>query len=402
MSIPHFKTSEEKNNCCGCRACGYICPTKSIRFDKDDEGFFYPVIDVDTCTDCGLCEKVCPNINLQKISSEQHIYAAWAKDDIVRNDASSGGIFPLLAMKMLDKEGVVYGAAFDQKLILKHIGVSRLEDLKPLCKSKYLQSDTNESFLKVKDDLENNRNVLFVGTPCQVAALKNYLAKKYNNLLTADFICHGVPSQEMFDRCLQYEEEKEKGKIHNYSFRVKDGRVKHVHGYSYTIQRENKLSDKKGIFYENPFYFGFKKYLFLRRSCYHCKYATTNRPSDITLADFWGIEDHMKKANFTKGVSMVITNSSKGQQAFKEIIEKISYRSFDMQIAIKGNYSLNQATQLMQERNKFFEDLQQLPFEKIVNQYLTPKRMIVYKLFYLLPAFVRGKLVKLLGVSSYD
>lgn len=402
MTIPYIETVEDKYNCCGCRACAYICPTNSINFEKDEEGFFYPLIDVDTCIDCDLCEKVCPSINIQKNSSEQRMYAAWAIENVVRNNASSGGIFPLLAMNMLNKAGIVYGAAFDESLKLKHIGIEKLEDLKPLCKSKYLQSDTNESFVKVKENLRNNRKVLYAGTPCQVAALNNYLGEQHKNLITADFICRGVPSQEMFDKCLYYKEAKEKGEILDYSFRVKDGRIKHVHGYSYTIQRKNRLFFKKGVFYEDPFYFGFKKYLFLRPSCYQCKYATMHRPSDITLADFWGVENYLKKADFSKGISMVIINTAKGQQAFEDIIDRINWKVFDMKIANQENHSLSNATLQIRERDKFFEDLKRVPFEQIVNQYLVPKRRWVYKLFYLLPTYVRGKLVKLLGVSSYE
>jgi coenzyme F420-reducing hydrogenase beta subunit len=187
-----------------------------------------------------------------------------------------------------------------------------LPDLKKLCKSKYIQSDTNGTFAKVKKFLLEDRKVLFVGTPCQVSGLNNYLGKSFDHLLTVDFVCHGVPSDKMFKSYKEAEEKKRGGKMVNFSFRIKDGNVKHIHGYSYTIDKSGKFKVYRGMFFDNPFYFGFKKYLILRPSCYSCRYCTPERVSDITLADFWGIEDYLSHIDFNKGVSMVLVNSNKG------------------------------------------------------------------------------------------
>ena len=406
MNLPEKYDENEKQNCCGCGACESACPTKSITIELDDEGFLYPKKSLLQCIDCNKCIEVCPMVNVIKnknIDFEQKVYATWARDNKTRLDASSGGLFETMAHLIIDGGGVVCGAAFDEGLKLKHFCVDNLENLKKLCKSKYIQSNTNDVFIKIKEHLFNGRIVLFVGTPCQAAGLKGYLGKEYENLIVFDFVCHGVPSQDMFDRCITYEEKKRGGKINSFTFRVKDGNVKHVHGYAYSIEMKGKVIRKKGLYYEFPYYFGFKKYIFLRPSCYSCPYSTPDRCSDITLADFWGIEKYVKNVDFYKGVSMVIINSQKGNELFEKVKEKIIFYDSDIQTAIQCNQCLSKSTPLPKAREEIFKDLDNISFDDFIKKYLTPKKIIFYKLFYILPAFIRKRLVKLVpGGFSYE
>ena len=392
---------KSKTNCCGCIVCKNACPVSAISITEDYEGFMYPVVDIAACVNCKLCEKVCPNINIKKNSCSDYAYCAYSKDQAIRNDASSGGIFELLAREIINKDGIVFGAAFDEQLTLKHTYADNFNDLKKLCKSKYIQSDTNGVYYKVKKLLINNKLVLFVGTPCQVSALNNYLGEKYNNLLTVDFICHGVPSYKMFKSYIKSEEQKHDGKIKSFSFRVKDGKVKHVHGYSYIIESKGKEKIHRGMFYDNAFYFGFKKYLTLRPSCYFCKYCTPERVSDITLADFWGIEEYLPNIDFNKGVSMVLVNSEKGATAFKFIEHNIISQKFDMEIAIKCNHCLTAPTKLPQIRVKLMEDYHNMPFEDFARKYILSNKLFIYKLYYSLPLFIRKLSTKMWKEKSY-
>ena len=201
----------EKNACCGCGNCASVCPSKAIKMDTDEVGFVFPYINTDLCSECGLCLKKCPVMNHNNEKDLNHkFYVAYAKDEAVRFNGSSGGMFGLIAKKLIDNSGVVYGAAFDKELKLKCTRATTEKELLPLYKSKYIQSNLGESFLEIKNELEKGKQVLFTSTPCQVYALKLYLNKEYNNLFTVDFVCHGVPSQELFDKCRNYVEEKEK------------------------------------------------------------------------------------------------------------------------------------------------------------------------------------------------
>lgn len=392
---------ESKSKCCGCRACENICPVQAISITEDAEGFAYPVIDHDICLDCGICDKICPIINAKKNPQNEYVKACYSKDVIIRNDASSGGIFELLARKVIADGGVVFGAAFDENLTLKHTYVNNLQDLKRLCKSKYVQSDTKGIFIKVKELISDNIKVMFVGTPCQISALNNYLGDLSDQLLTVDFICHGVPSDRMFKSYVETEEKKHRGKMTDFSFRIKDGKVKHVHGYSYVIERNRRQQTYTGMFFDNPYYLGFKKYLFLRPSCYSCIYCTPERVSDITLADFWGIEDYLPDVDFNKGVSMILVNSEKGQTYLSAIGDDIDSYEFGIDIAIQNNQCLSVPTKLPPNREKLMQDYQSMSFDDFAERHIISKKRMVYKIFYMLPLFIRKRFVKIFKGMGY-
>lgn len=214
----YFKTFEKKE-CSGCTACQAACPKQCITMKADEEGFFYPVIDKSVCVECGLCEKVCPFDNPRYEHTEPQAYATYVKDENQRMQSTSGGIFYAIAKWIVEQGGIVYGAAFDECFKLRHIGVDTVEGLQQLRGSKYLQSDLQQTFSEIRQYLKDGRWVYFVGVGCQVAGLKSFLRKEYDTLVTSDLVCHGTPSQQMFDWHLDYLRQKEKGEIISYSFR---------------------------------------------------------------------------------------------------------------------------------------------------------------------------------------
>lgn len=338
------------HDCCGCSACIDICPRQCIQQTKDHAGFTIPKVDKSLCVDCHLCERVCPVLSPQHIKYDNRkLYSAINKDDEQRAAGSSGSIFYLLARSVIYNGGVVFGASFNDNLQLKHVHVDSMEDLKPLLKSKYLQSNTKDVYRQVKDALSKGRKVLFVGTPCQCNALYKFLGnKKPNELLLVDFICHGVPSQDLFDKSILLWEKKNKSKIEQFEFRHK--RPDSVNYFYLKANRMNtdvpsfEVSDNYTNF---PFYKMFKSHIGYRNSCYKCQFARIDRVSDITLADFWHIEELDEAVSlheFNKGYSMVIVNSEKGADSMDSISDYVMTKEFPVNYAIKYNFAYSHST----------------------------------------------------------
>lgn len=352
--IINEKLEQENLICCGCTACYAICPKGAITMQEDSEGFKYPAIDKSKCIDCGLCSKVCLlDKNSDKVITSIESFACTAKDENFAVQSSSGGVFPLLTNMFAEQQAVIYGAAFDNNWKVKHIRVNDIDELKKLYTSKYVQSDMGDSFKQVKHDLDIGKEVLFAGTPCQVAGLKSYLSKEYNNLTTVDFICHGVPSPLVWQRYIIAMEKKLNNKITEISFRDKKDGWKNYYF---------KLSTANGdVFYEkhgeNIYMKGFLKDLYLRPSCYDCKFKTLHRASDITLADFWGIEKTIPEINVEKGVSLCWASSEKGDTILDKALKQTIYEQVDLNEAIKHNPSAITSVKRHKNRNKFFEDI---------------------------------------------
>lgn len=352
--IINEKLEQENLICCGCTACYAICPKGAITMQEDSEGFKYPAIDKSKCIDCGLCSKVCLlDKNSDKVITSIESFACTAKDENFAKQSSSGGVLPLLTNMFAEQQAVIYGAAFDNNWKVKHIRVNDIDELKKLYTSKYVQSDMGDSFKQVKHDLDIGKEVLFAGTPCQVAGLKSYLSKEYNNLTTVDFICHGVPSPLVWQRYIIAMEKKLNNKITEISFRDKKDGWKNYYF---------KLSTANGdVFYEkhdeNIYMKGFLKDLYLRPSCYDCKFKTLHRASDITLADFWGIEKIIPEINVEKGVSLCWASSEKGDTILDKALKQTIYEQVDLNEAIKHNPSAITSVKRHKNRNKFFEDI---------------------------------------------
>lgn len=352
--IINEKLEQENLTCCGCTACYAICPKGAITMQEDSEGFKYPAIDKSKCIDCGLCCKVCPlDKKLENVIAPAASFACIAKYENFAKQSSSGGVFAILANMYIKEQAVIYGAAFDDNLNVCHIRADKKDELKSLYTSKYVQSDMGNAFRQVKGDLDNGKKVLFAGTPCQVAGLKSYLQKDYLNLLSVDFICHGVPSPLVWQRYIIAMEKKLNNKITEISFRDKKDGWKNYYF---------KLSTANGdVFYEkhgeNIYMKGFLKDLYLRPSCYDCKFKTLHRASDITLADFWGIEKIIPEINVEKGVSLCWASSEKGDTILDKALKQTIYEQVDLNEAIKHNPSAITSVKRHKNRNKFFEDI---------------------------------------------
>ena len=385
-----------KEDCCGCRVCADVCPVSAISHIKDDEGFMYPEISSE-CVLCGKCVKACPAlVKAQTNDQEQQYIGCLDKDKARRDSGSSGGVFGLLAHFCLDNNYWVVGAAFDDNHRLRHKVINDISFLGSLKKSKYLQSDCSGTYTRIQELLKAGELILFVGTPCQCNALLNCFVIRPNNLIVVDFACHGVPSQDFFDKCLKYYEEKNKCKVISYSFRHKPKRYTSPQNYRIVYDKDGKVHFTDGMYYEEPFYYAFQKRISLRKSCYSCKWANTKRVSDLTLADFWGVENVTSRWDRTDTPSLIICNTTKGRELFGRIKGSLDSLIVPPKESIEKNASLKAPTELPDERASFFDDLQKLPFEDVVKKHLTPSLMnkAILGLYYAMPFSIRKKLLK--------
>lgn len=387
------------DECCGCKACGDVCSKNAINFVLDEEGFYYPRVN-DYCIDCGLCTKVCPAMNAFDgcDSAVQKFIGCLDKNRVRRDSGSSGGMFGLLASRLITEGYEICGAAFDENLQLKHCFVTTNEGVERLKKSKYLQSDCSGIYRIIKQKVKDSHRLMFVGTPCQCAALKHYLGQLSSNVIIVDFACHGVPSQDLFDKCMRYYEKQHDCKIISYSFRHKPKRYGAPKNFLLYIKKGGVVSPVEGKYYEEPFYCGFQKYITLRPSCYECKFARTERVSDITLADFWGVEKLTNRWDRTNTPSLIICNTHKGWELFGKIEGSLDSLFFSKSESIAKNASLKAPTELPAVRAILFADLQKLPFEEVVRKHLTPsfKKKIILGMYYAIPFTIRKKLLKYL------
>ena len=385
-----------KTLCTGCMGCVDACPSQCISKITDINGFACTNIDSSKCVNCGKCAVVCPVVNSKKNAFEQCCFAAYAKDKKVHNRGSSGGIFEVLASWALENNYYVSGAGFDE-LKVKHLIVDNRNDLKVLLKSKYIQSDTLGIYEKIKQLLLQGEKVLFSGTPCQVSALKNYVSDKYlSNLILVDIVCHGVPSQKVFDMYIKDLENEKEGKISKFSFRVKDNVYKHSNGYHYTLTRDGKEKVVNGVYSQSSFYNAFKHYLIFRNSCYECKYATPDRVSDITLGDFWGIEKLDFDGDNDTGVSMVIINSSVGKELFLNICDKLIFKEFPLKYGISANPCLSKSSIRPKNRDEIIDSILNNGYVQTADKYFR-KGSVLKPLFWLLPLSIRKILRRLRG-----
>lgn len=352
---------EDKKTCSGCYACMAACPKTCIQMNADVEGFWYPNVDKKNCIDCGLCEKVCPigkTFPFKTFSPES--YAVINKDENIRMQSSSGGAFTVLAERILKQGGVVFGAAFNDDFSVAHKCVDNIEELGLLRGSKYVQSRIGTTYKEAEKFLEDGRFVLFTGTPCQVAGLITYLRKPYDNLFTQDFICHGVPSPKIWAKYLEFQKSKEQeNTIETVEFRNK------IQGWKkYSMHIKFVRGDYLKTLTEDPMLKAFLKNLCLRPSCYACAYKTVERISDITLADFWGIEKILPEFYDKKGVSLMIIQSKKGAELFNEIKEDILWLQVPIEQAIQGNSSMVKSAQMPIDRAKFMNEIEENGFDK--------------------------------------
>lgn len=354
----------DKKNCCGCEACVQKCPKHCITMRVDSEGFLYPNVDEPLCINCGLCEKVCPEINNNPSRDPFQVFAAQANENEILQKSSSGGIFTLLATKILNKKGVVFGAIFDKNWSVIHSYTENVSELDSFRRSKYLQSKIGNTYKQVEKFLKLGNIVLFTGTPCQVKGLKLYLGKEYNNLLTVDFICHGVPSPAVWQMYLKaYVESvgENVSSIDYINFRDKKSGWKN---YSLSIDFQNSTISE--VYSRNLYMKLFLSDIILRPACYSCKAKNGQSNSDITIGDFWGIEKVFPDCIDDKGYSLVLVNTEKGETFLREI-NTVVHKEVPFSIVKPFNGGLHANISTPQNRAKFFSKFAKTTDRKILS-----------------------------------
>lgn len=348
--------------CTGCAACQNICPVKAINLPEDKYGYIHAVIDINKCIQCHKCEKICPVYIKNEKKEPLKVFAAVSKNTKVHQTSATTGMGFYLAKSILESNGVVYGCSEKNYFTIRHIRITKLEDLQLIQNSKYVQSNIGLIFKEIKKDLINGKIVLFTGTPCQVAGLKNFLGKTYYKLITIDLVCHGVPPIKMLkEQICSYKISKKYNlekvyvdfrwkSIRNGSFNNHFGlRTAIRNGSVFTIiKEENEII--------NPYMRCFKTGVSLRDSCLKCNYATKGRVSDITIADFWGLGTNIpSKMNASSGVSLTLINTEKGLTCFNRIVNNFITEEHIFEDASEYNKCLIRPFQLLQDRNKFLK-----------------------------------------------
>lgn len=336
----------DNSQCCGCEACRSICPRQCILMKEDNEGFLYPEVNLSDCIDCRLCEKVCPILHPSKERMPIAVYAAKHCDDNMRLASSSGGVFTFIAEKVIDEGGVVFGARFNDQWEVIHDYVEIKEKLSCFRGSKYVQSRIGDTYKQVLHFLQSGRKVLFTGTSCQIAGLKLFLRKEYDNLLTVDIICHGVPSPKVWKKYLNEITSIDSLQVTNVSFRNKQEGWKN---FSLKVEMKGKRLYLKS--FKSDLYFDFfLSNMILRPSCYSCPAKSGKSCSDITLGDFWGIENVCPEFDDDKGCSVVLIYNPK----IKYLIEGMLVGNIVYNQAKQGNPNLEVSVNCPVNRNYFF------------------------------------------------
>ncbi len=310
----------KRSECCGCAACIAVCPFGAIQMKEDFEGFLYPRVDKKKCRGCGLCADVCP-IKHKKQAGQEPVYiGAQAKSDALRFTSSSGGVFPVLARYVLSQNGVVFGATMETDGSVHHREITAIEEISLLQKTKYVQSDIRHCYKSIKQHVRAGRLVLFSGTPCQCQAVRQYMGGENEKLLLADLVCYGVPSPGIWRKYRRELEKRHQGRITEFCFRDKrrknNGRTisARIGGKEYICPME-----------KNQFCRLYFKNFTLRPSCFSCRFCTTDRESDLTMGDFWGIEKVRPEYEDGMGTSLLILRGERAKGIFEAVKEEFRY-----------------------------------------------------------------------------
>lgn len=394
-----------KNSCTGCSACIAVCPQKCIEMQMDEEQFNYPKIDVKKCIDCGLCLKTCPVDTPTQLYNNLEAYAATGKNEAIVEKSSSGGAFVLCAQYVIEKlNGYVCGAVLEDGLSLKHKIVNIMDDVQKMQGSKYIQSDMGNCFEVIVNLLNAGEYVLFSGTPCQVAGLRNIVKKGEDHLFTLDLICHGVPSAYAFSDYMKkmYGEEE----YVDFTFRQKNKYL--LISYSYSYFRKNK-NEKKNIqrkqdfhklieAFEDPFYQSFIEGNNYRESCYKCKYAQARRCGDITIGDCANSNSY--KSLLGRSLSSIIVNTEQGRELWNGVKEQFEYVIADYEKEVELNKQLHESVKRPKKRDNFYYDLKVMGNDEFKEKYCSNrglKEKIKHFILWHIPVRTRIKLKKIMG-----
>ena len=355
----------EKKDCCGCSACVNVCPRGCVSMERDGEGFFYPRADREKCVSCGLCEKVCPVLHSPAAPEGAPKACAAFGSPEDRKGSSSGGVFAGLARQVLEQGGLVFGAAMGENQgYAAHVGIDSLAELPKLQGSKYLQSRMGDCFRQAKKALDAGKAVLFTGTPCQIEGLKNFLGRDYENLLTADVICHGVPSEKLWQKYLEFQQRRYGSPVTDVRFRDKRQGWK---SFSMVLTFENGKRYGKKLYFD-LFLQLFLQDLCLRPSCYACPSRKKHRVSDLTLGDFWGCDRVCPEMDDDTGLSLVLIHSEKGQRAFDAL--SLKRKTVTLEQALTANKAVIRSPKMPENREAVLSALDGCSIDAVGKQYL--------------------------------
>ena len=341
--------SSDKDKCCGCNACVMICPVNAIRMVSERGGHYYPSIDLEKCKDCSLCLSVCSGyVSVKKLLPFKTIAATYRNGEVSAK-SSSGGVFAALAESVITDGGVVYGTCFTEKFDAVVIGIESLSDLHRIQGSKYVHSEMGQVYKDIETQLENGRRVLFSGVPCQIAALKTYLNREVDNLVLVDIVCHGTPSNRMFRDYLDFYQKKRRITIIDFVFRDKRYGQDHRGKYTYCSGRKGGKEIRESHFrpISSSYYKLFLNCATMRMSCYSCQFASPERVGDISLCDYWGVNDYhpdfvkMIRKERLSGISAVMVNTSKGEKCLDVLKDRLIQIPTDYTNVRKNNPQLN-------------------------------------------------------------
>lgn len=370
---------KSKECCTGCEACAQICPVDAINFESDNEGFLYPIVDHRKCTECGACERVCPVVNKNETREPIRIYAAKNRNEQIREASSSGGIFTLLAEAIIRDGGVVFGAKFNEQWEVVHDYTETIDGIAAFRGSKYVQSRIADNFKRAKEFLDAGRRVLFSGTPCQIAGLKLFLGRNYDNLLAMDFVCHSVPSPAVWRAYLkECVTDIRNIQIINFRDKSKGWRI-------WNLRINDKYKNRR----KDPYTKGYLSNLYLRPSCLACPAKPQRSGSDITLADFWGVEKFLPESDDNRGMSLIAINSDRGDKIYKNIgADSIEMTSS----AYDKNTCYYNSVTAHENRTQFFEKFNSGNYQLIplIVSFMTPEPPLWAKIVWNSKRVIRG------------
>ena len=351
------------DDCTGCGACINSCAHEAIQMTCDLEGFMHPLINHDKCIGCGLCEKSCPILHNSTLFSNNpapETYVAWAKSNAIRCNSSSGGIFSVISDYILNNGGIVFGATMEPDHTVRHIAVSSNEDLNRLRGSKYVQSDINNTFKQAKHHLQQGGKVLFTGTPCQIAGLRQFLRKEYDNLFLVDIFCHGVPPQRFLHETTELLPKARYDTSSEISFRDTNG-WRCIFQYGEKTVRLN----------DDIYFMSFMKSLDFREGCYRCPFARLPRQGDLSIGDFWGIGKYtpFKGGDVSKGASCVLVNNDKGKRVWNAVKNTMFREERELSEAKIENPNIYRASTRPKERDTFFSDFKSMSLKAFAKKY---------------------------------
>lgn len=385
-----MKVFEEKERCSGCTACMNVCPVGAISMIPDEEGFLYPEIDSQKCINCGLCRKICPFHHYYSRTGSFEsplVYAVKHADEKVREASTSGGMFTALSDFVLAKKGIVYGAAFSKPdFKVHHIRAETIAERDRMRGSKYVQSEIGMVFPVIKSELEKGRDVLFTGTPCQVAGLKAYLGDtQFEKLILCDLVCHGTPSPLIWTEYIELLQKKHGKKLDDFKLRDK--------GFGWHRATSKAIFEDATSEYNTKllqsFLNLFLQHVALRASCHRCPFTNFERTGDVTIGDFWGVEKQKPEFDDDRGVSLVLVNTVKGNSIMEQIKGQLIIRPSSIEECVGPQVHLKRPAEPSPKREAFWKDFHKKGVDFVLKKYGYPTLAVEIKRKIIKPILVR-------------